>query len=114
MVLRRWIRPGWGGARRAWRDGSADGLTQPAQALGVAEQLQPAPQNAAGQCLAHVGVAGQTLSGTVDGYPQVDLLILMTDETRAELLVQPCRHGLRKGPSQDRQVDNLRCPHPPP
>ena len=80
---------------------------QPAEALGVAEQLQPAPQDAAGQCLALVRVAGQALAGAVDTHPKVDLLVRVADEAGAELLVQLCGDGFRQGPAQHGQVEHL-------
>jgi hypothetical protein len=49
---------------------------QPPEAFRVAEQLQPAPQDAAGQRLALVGVAGLALAGAIDAHSQVNVRAL--------------------------------------
>ena len=61
---------------------------QPAQVLGVAEQVQSPPQRAARNCLA--GVAGESavLRCSVDRYYQVYVCLVMADELGSQLRVQ--------------------------
>src|SRR5674476_496123 len=85
---------------------------QPAKALRVGEQFQPAPPSATGQRLVLKRVAGHALPGAFDGHPQVDVLVLVTGETVAELKVQSCRDLFRKRPAQNRQGERLRGHQP--
>ena len=81
------------GACLAWVRAAPPGTRpQPAQVLRVAEQLQATPEDARGDRLAGVGVAGLELAVPVDGDHDVHLGRWVADEVGPALLVELLGH----------------------
>jgi len=82
---------------------------EPAQALGFGEQLQPAAPNATWQRLPGICPHGHTLTGAVDGHPQVDLPVVVTGAAATKLASELFGGCFREVPAQNRPVEGLRC-----
>ena len=95
------------GVYRVPRPARAGAAAQPAQVFAVAEQVQAAPQDAAGDGLAGMGGDRAALAGAVDGQHHVDRVRFAAHEPGAELPVQDRGDLDGQGPGQDTQSQHL-------